>query len=318
MKLKQLYLIPAVGLLLFSACTKDEGMLEPSGIESGYKIPQGNHDFDKTIVDYFNRFGSYLLYDFTEKDAYWTPVAWQNGYPTSGEEEGKLGLYITMPDLDYIAPQLDLLDKAWFRFYTDKFLKEFLPLKIMLCADVFNCDFDYSAWPFTIAAYPQYSAYNYDNICVGYANPAVEVMTSADTLTFTRAVNRAFLKSMAGRDKFNPTREFVTSANYGNASNLYTNTELWAAGIFQPYYAASAQNDWQNFMLMMVLYSEDYLNREVSYVDDYDDTEASWEGIFTSLKDVTGMMKKRYDLVRNYYIDNYAIDLQTIGNRIGL
>ncbi|RKD92543.1 putative zinc-binding metallopeptidase [Mangrovibacterium diazotrophicum] len=317
MKIKNLYTILAAGLLLFSACVKEEGELEPSGIEDGYTVPQGTNDFDATIVDYYNRFGSCLLYEFTEKDVYWTPSKWQNGTPTSEDQDGVTGLYVTMPDLDYIAPQLDLLDKTWFSLYNDQFLKEFLPVKIMLCDTVAYCDYDWSTWPATIAPTLQYAYYNYDNISVGYANEAVLNMTSYDTLTFARAVNRAFIESMAGRDKLEPTTVFVASTSYANVSTLYNNTDIWGVGVFQPYYQASPENDWQNFVLMMVLYSEDYLNREVSYVSEWDWEETSWEGIFTSQKDVNGMMKKRYDIVRNYYIDNYGIDLQEIGNTIG-
>jgi len=317
MKLKQIYFLMALGMMLLSGCTKEEGELEPSGIEVGYTVPQGNHDFDATIVNYFNRFESYLLYDFTEKDAYWTPTAWKNGYPSTDDQNGRAGMEITMPDLDYIAPQLDLLDKTWFSLYPDNFLKEYLPRLILLCDDVRYYNINYWVWPWTYEASSIYAISNYQNICVSYANVGVETMTAADTLAFASAVNNAFLSSMISRDKLEPTDEFISSANYTNAKSLYTNSASWAYGIFQPYYEASATNDWENFVRMMMVCSEDYLNREVSYVNDYDYSSSAWEGLFTSLKDTNGLLKQRYTIVRNYFIDNYGFDLQEVGNKVG-
>ncbi len=316
MKIKYLYTLLAVCSLGMISCVKEEGKLEPSGIESGYSVPQGLSNSDNDIVDFYNQYGSYLLYDFTEKDAYWTPSKWQNGTPTSEDEDGEAGFIITMPELEYIAPQLDLLNKTWFSYYSDEFLKEFLPIKILLCSQVQYCDYDWSTWPAQILPSGIAAYYNYDNISVSYASADVETMTVQDTIDFTLGVNRVFIESMIGQEKVEPTEVFSASANYTSASSVYNNTELWALGVLQPYYDASPENDWEQMMTMMICYSEEYLTREVSYVSEWDWEETSWEGIFTAQKDINGKLKERYDMVRQYYIDNYAVDLQSIGNSI--
>ena len=39
-------------------------------------------------------------------------------------------------------------------------------------------------------------------------------------------------------------------------------------------------------------------------------------GILNPVKDVNGLLKKRYDMVRNYFIENYNMDLQKVGNTL--
>ena len=44
-------------------------------------------------------------------------------------EEGTNGYIVTPADENYVGQQVDLLQNAWFSFYSDEFLKEFLPVK---------------------------------------------------------------------------------------------------------------------------------------------------------------------------------------------
>nr|WP_320023112.1 putative zinc-binding metallopeptidase [uncultured Draconibacterium sp.] len=315
MKITYLYIF--LSLCALSSCSDTEdSAIEPSGIETGYIVPQGNNDFDSDIVKFYEDYGSYLLYQFTDKDAYWTPSKWTNGEPSSDESDGKLGFIYMVPDENYIKPQLDLLNRTWFNHYSPEFLDEFLPVKILLCSQVQYCNFDFSSWPAQIKGADVAAYYNYDNICVSYAKEEVLNLTTEQEAAFEKGINRVFVDCMYGQDKLNPTDIFGESANYSLASSKSKNTELWGIGILQPYYSASPEKDWKQFVTMMICYSEAYLNAEVTKVNEWDTKETSWEGIFSPLKDSSGLLKKRYDMVRQFYIDNYNIDLQQIGNTI--
>ncbi len=318
MRSKKIYIsLLLMGSLILSSCVKEEEELAPSNIESGYTVPQGEHDFDDDIVDFYDKYGSYLLYEFTEKDAYWTPSAWQNGAETSEDEEGSVGFIIEMPNVDYVDQELTLLNDTWFNYYSDEFLKEFLPIKILLCSNVGEVGYSWDAnWNLVYVASPISAYYNYDNICVNYTSEEIETLTDDDKTSIAFDLNHVFVESIIGQEKLTITSEFENSANYNNASSLYNNTDLWGIGIFQPYYDASAENDWGIFLTMMMCYSEEYLNREVSSVSEWDYEETSWEGIFSSQKDINGLLKERYNMVRQYYIDNYNMDLQTVGNAV--
>ena len=123
---------------------------------------------------------------------------------------------------------------------------------------------------------------------------------------------------MIGRGKTAPTQEFSESANYNiSSTDMYTASKLWAAGIPQLVnYAISEDNDWKTFMMMMVLCSEEFLTRVPEYNNDWDYTAKNWDGILNPVKDVNHLLKKRYDMVRNYFIENYNMDLQKIGNEL--
>ncbi len=113
MKNKYMLLL-AVLALCFTACNYDEDELEPSNELTSYQLPQGNHDYDQTIVDFYKNYGVYLLYDFTEKDAYWYVTGWrkfveQEEYTTAYPG----GDYIVKPsDQNYIKQQLAMLDEV--------------------------------------------------------------------------------------------------------------------------------------------------------------------------------------------------------------
>ena len=318
MKRNYFYIVLLLHMFLVVACY-DEKELSPSGITSSYSVPQGEHDYDDVIVEYYRKYGSCLLYKFTDKDTYWTPSGWMNGVLG---ESGKDGYIITPADENYVGKQLEVIQDLWFDFYSDEFLKEFLPVKIMLCSQIDSVyiSWDFSSFPFVqLGIGEKVNAwYNYDNICVSYGNEAVISMTKADSLAFKNKINSIFVESMIGRGETAPTKDFEEGANYNiNSSDMYSAAKLWAAGIPSyntSSYTISAEYDWKNFMLMMLLCPEEFLTRVPEFNNDWDMTSANWDGILNPVKDVNGLLKKRYDIVRNYFKENYNMDLQKVGN----
>lgn len=306
-------------LLIFAAACYDEKDLEPSGITSSYSVPQGTHDYDDVIVDIYNRYGSCLLYKYTDKDTYWTPSGWMDG---ALGETGKPGYIVTRADENYVGEQVELIQKAWFASYSDEFLKEFLPIKIMLCSDI---DSVYMVWDFSSYPFKQVyegkkvkAWYNYDNICVSYGSEAVRQMTKADSLAFRHKMNQTLIESMIGRKKSVPLKEFEEITNYQTDGIGYMSaSNLWKLGVPRSVsYNVTVENDWKSFLLMMVTFSEEFLTRTPEYNSDWDYTMQNWDGILNPVKDVNGLLKKRYDIVRNYFIENYNMDLQKIGNAL--
>lgn len=306
-------------LLIFAAACYDEKDLKPSGVTSSYSVPQGTHDYDDAIVDIYNRYGVYLLYKYTDKDTYWTPSGWMDG---ALGETGKSGYIIAPVDENYVGEQVELIQDAWFDTYSDEFLKEFLPIKIMLCSDI---DSVYMVWDFSSYPFKQVyegkkvkAWYNYDNICVSYGSEAVTQMTKADSLAFRHKMNQTLIESMIGRKKSVPLKEFEEITNYQTDNiNYMSASNLWKLGVPRSVsYNVTVENDWKSFLLMMVTFSEEFLTRTPEYNSDWDYTMQNWDGILNPVKDVNGLLKKRYDIVRDYFIENYNMDLQKIGNTL--
>ncbi|WP_343671691.1 hypothetical protein [Chitinophaga sp.] len=297
-------------LLSLAACTKKEDQLTPS--ESlAYTLPQGNHDYDTTIMDYYKKYGTYLLYRFSDKDAYWTPTGWKNAYYDSARSNWNIGFTAQQAEEAYIGKQLQMIQRLWFRYYSDKFLKEFLPVKVLLCSKVDSSwlGYDFSTTPITFfLKYKEVGAwYNYDNISVNFGSAKVETMTATDSGYMTWKISQAFLSEIFALKPITPTDDFNKLTNY--TTKFTTQAQAYSAGSISDYYNTSAQNDWNRFMLVMVSCSEAMLNK--AEAPSYSATNT---GILNPLKDTSGKIKKRYDMVRNYFITNYNVDLQAIGN----
>ena len=306
-KLTYIIIILSLAALMGTACKK-EGALTASEEEQGYTLPQGTHSYDAGIMNLYNKYGTYFLYKFTDKDTYWTPTGWKNATPLASGA-WNTGYEVTQADENYIDQQLVLIDKLWFPFYTEKFLKTFLPAKVMLCASV---DSVYSTVLFNPIRYVKNAKsvgawFNYDNICINYGSAAVASMTAADSVSFLARTNLIFIRSLPGRNLSAPTSDFTSVANYSGTFN--TQASAYAQGIITVYYnTRSPQNDWNAYLEAMVSRSETSLNKSTP------NTDRTSMGILNTTKDTNGKIKQRYNIVRNYFINNYGVDLQAIGN----
>lgn len=294
---------------IVSSCTKKEEALTPSNIDVTYKVPQGSSAYDQTIVNYYNDYGTYLLYKFTERDAYWTPTGWKR--PILNDAAGNWsGIDVAAADPSAVAAQLDLINKSFFSLYPKPFLKQFLPVKLLLCSKVdsiyttgvFNPTYTTTKNVKKIAAFS-----SYDNIYINYGDATVNQMTAAEKLAFLARLNQVFFQNISERGLIKPTNEFIISADY-TTSNA-TQAVAYGKGIVGTYISSNATSDWNAYILAMVTLSEADLNRSVA------NTNASLVGILNATKDTNGIIKKRYNLVRNYFINTFQLDLQAIGNK---
>lgn len=305
-------LLNTAGVLLIvalcaTACKK-EGALTATPDETGYSVPQGTKGYDTTILNLYNKYGTYFLYRFSDKDTYWTPTGWKNStVDTNGL--WSTGYLVTTADTGYVAKQLGLVNKLWLTYYSDVFLKKFLPAKIMLCASLD------SIWSVTLFNPTRYiknvkivaGYYNYDNISVSYGSSAVTTMTASDSIKFLAKVNLVFMQSIAARNLSAPTNAFSSIPTYANT--FANQAAAYAQGIITiSYNPRSPQLDWNAYIEAMVSRSETNLNKSTP------NTDVSYMGILSATKDSNGKIRQRYNIIRNYFITNYGVDLQAIGN----
>lgn len=307
------YLINAISLLLLSVicfgCGKEEAQLLPTEGNEGYTLPQGNHDYDTRILNYYKKYGTYFLYEFSDKEAYWTPSGYKNAV-----KQGQYwsdGFEMKAADQGFIGQQLDLFESQCLNLYSEKFLKAFLPSKILLCSEVDSIynEFDFSTSPATVVKGMTSVAawYNYNNLLLNYGNSKVLTITPAEKKLYLAKVNLSLINSITEAKKTAPSTAFAGSANYAIAPT--SDADAYAKGMLTPYYnGPTATSDWYLYLQAMVSFSEDNLNRMP------DSWDTSFTGILNPAKDVNGIIKRRYDLVRNYFRENYNVDLQLIGN----
>jgi hypothetical protein len=293
---------------LFVTGCKKEGALTASEEEQGYTLPQGYHSYDTTILDLYNKYSGYFLYKFIDKDTYWTPTGWKNAFPNASGV-WQAGYLVTTADTNYISQQLALIKKLWFSWYPDKFLVTFLPAKVMLCASVDSIYTNFLVTPFVKTTKSVGAWFNYDNICINYGNAGVTTMTSKDSMAFAAKCNLIFIQSIYGRNMTPVTNDFTSVANY--SITLSSQAAAYAQGIITYYVnTRSPQLDWNTYLEAMVSRSETNLNKSTV------NTDRTSMGLLNATKDTNGKIRQRYNIIRNYFISNYGVDLQAIGNAV--
>ena len=151
--------------------------------------------------------------------------------------------------------------------------------------------------------------FNYDNICVSYGNAGVTTMTSSDSTKFLAKINLIFIQSIPGRNLSAPTHDFTAVANYNGTFS--SQALAYSQGIITNYInTRSPQLDWNAYMEAMVSRSETNLNKSTV------NTDMTSMGILNATKDTNGKIRQRYNVIRNYFINNYGVDLQAIGNAV--
>ena len=340
MKKIYFFLLAAVAIT-FSACSYDEDELTASDEPSSYQLPQNGHDYDQTIADFYKATGKYLIYEFNDKDAYYTPSGWKRWEMPEENPQYAPAAYLVKPaDQAYVGQQIELLNEVWFSKLSDKARQKLLPVKLLLCSEVDSCyataTYEYILTPVfsmkTIITEHQDNVngwYNYDHFCLGYGNSTVASLTDAQKKAFACKIFHLWPEYIA--ERIAPaTSEFLASVNYDNLGNISYIAKCCEAGILANTYNNPRSTDWTRFILMMLNYSEDWLNDATitapgqyddwtnyayaSYGASYIHEPQDFHGILSSVKDTKGILKRRYQMVRQYFIDNYDMDLQSIGN----
>lgn len=299
MKQKILYILICFSAWMVS-CDKEDTLSPTETPENGYSVPQGTHDYDQRIVDWKERCNTFILYKFRPKDMYWTVTGW-----LGSEEDSRNPLYpyttghvSEIADENYVGQQLDLLESVFLNLYPDTMLARCLPLKLLLCSELnkrtttgsttFANTFD-----------------GYDCLAFNWGNENVLAMTQAQKITFKNEVNVLFLKRILANAKIVENAEFYEEISYTPA---ITNQTMYARGFVNR--LTKVENDVEYYVEAIVSNTYEDLTAE------YPATNYTNKGILNPVKDVNGLIRKRYDILIKHMKDAYGIDLQAIGNAL--
>ena len=90
------------------ACAEDKKIGEIEPLLPDYALPQGKSPADDRIVELYNKYGTYVLYEYSQLEFVY-------GFSTS------YSYLYTLPDPQYVGDMLDLLEKIWFQYYPQYF-----------------------------------------------------------------------------------------------------------------------------------------------------------------------------------------------------
>lgn len=293
-----------IGSLLFllAGCTKEEETLTSSGIdEPGFFIPQGNRDFDRRIVDYYNRYGTYLLYKFSSKDAYWSVTRWDSSYR------------LVEADPEFIGNQLDLIDSTFFRYYDDSTLRKYLPRKFLLCSSIrFNNSGPQLDGYLSIT---QTTGWVYETFVANWGSSRILNIRGAidSAARFRGNINYGFLRLLDLNRKVSISPVFNSISDYSTPIITTMQSQRYKRGFLTTLNSTippSPQTDWYSYIQAIVQNNYNFLT-DANGLAPNDNT---FRGILTPVKDSSGLIRRKYDEVVNYYKSTLNVDLQRIGN----
>ena len=284
MKAIRLYLI-LWSALLTGACAEDKQLGDVEPLEQGYVLPQGKSPADDRIVSLFDKYGTYFLYEYTEAD-----FSWRQG-------GGSVIYSYTAPDPLYAGNMLDLLDEIWFRFYPEEFHKKYMPRKVFLAGTL-------ESGSGTI-----YARVAQGQIAVGCCSSVLVDMPGEMKQAFKSELQRVLLRDWITRGIITIPDEFYAVSDYSyeaDTDNPDSPDYARARGFVAMSNGAEwcGRVDWQTGMLPE---SEDlryFIDSMVSR------TAEEWASDLEY-----PLVQQKYDILREYILENYKIDLREIGNK---
>lgn len=284
-----------VALLLSSCAKKEDVLISSENVEDTYILPQGNHDYDPYIQRYYDQYGSFLLYKFSKRDAFWSV--------TTAIESYKL----LEADENFVGPQLELLQQSFFRFYEESTLKKFLPIKVLLCSSLTIGTATQQIDALFLG--PTNIVAGYQTFAVNWGNDRVDNMTVQQKNTFKGNVNYSFLRMMDLSGKMSKSDSFKNTSDYITPLTQATIAERNVRGFLVTGAIPGTTTDWNSYLSVIVNNSyETLIDPNVSVKD------VTSRGILSPIKDRDGLIRKKYQLMIDHYKQNYQIDLQRIGN----
>ena len=216
-------------LLALLSCS-DEDRLEPSpDFEALYSLPQGTHDYDQKILDYYNRFGCYFLYVYTVEQACWSV-------------DRKLeDTEITLPDENRIKQLLELIDNKFLKYYPDTLLRRTMPLRLFLTGSTLEKLY-----------------WTEDGILPGYNSlliPGAREMEYSPSfiMNFKNTFHQGFIENYLVK-KVQIPKEFkqVSRDYYGLPFNR-------GYGFFSNTGSKNVEADWKEFLVQAAINTQEYL-----------------------------------------------------------
>lgn len=285
----------AIMLVACAGNDSDLGKIEVPGTD--YTLPQGgNTEADKTIVGLYEKYGTYFLYDFTEKDFLWTLV----NTSTLGDN-----IYRFDPiDAGDVTPFLGVIQNAWLCNYSESFLKEAMPFKVFLTEHVQRQEsvFDWSAWDYILSwvDIPGRSLSN--QIALTNPGKAWSEMTATEKLSLKQYWNAMFLQYCVESGSITIPDDFYALSDYTKSLAWESASTVRDAGFI---YDPMSDTEWASDSYTLSKSTD--LNAYIAQLVYRTDSE--WDDDLTH-----DCVKRKYNILVQAFTDA-GIDIRAIGNQ---
>ena len=298
------FIVACVFLAAFSSCQKDKEIGAPINIKPDYVLPQtgASASANARIQAIFDKYDSFILYDFTQRDALWEQ---STGSP------GITNYEITPGDLQNVDAMLDFIEEAWLDHYPDDFLKEVgLPYRVFIGDEIIQ-DRSTPTSPFFIY---------YDFKLTGKSF-ALARMNDIPTMTGEEktALKNSWFVSMWSyySNYLTVPDEFYNVSNYITAPTLplyiAANLEAYRQRGFLPSnYTNYGMDEWYNYAASS--WENARANDLASFL--YHLTRRTDEQMAAYLDNPDySLIREKWEILKKHYKDVHGIDVRAIVNQ---
>ncbi|MFB6457087.1 hypothetical protein ACE38W_17585 [Chitinophaga sp. Hz27] len=294
-------------IFLFSCSKKETEIGAPVSIKPDYVLPQGNAPdaANARIQQLYDKYGSYFLYNFTQKDYEWVQ--------STGSGNSKLDTAV-LGDPIYTSDMLQFLDDVWLKFLPEDFKKgKGIPYRVFM-ADVIR--------QYRPNFPPEYTYLYFDYKIVGKAvvfpgmNSDLRTMTPAQKVAKKIIVTSAMWSYYIANNILDIPSEFYAISNYTSTAAPVTPLSLPANMIAYRTRGFLPSSYDPTFGNALEWYYSSYAwgtaktNDANSFITNITQrTDAQMAPYLTY-----PLIKQKFDLLVNYYKTKYNIDVRAIAN----
>lgn len=306
-------------LFLCAGCYEEDDIHVTEGLEVSYTLPQGDHPYDETIMDWYEKYGFYSLYIFEDKDIYWANTSWDERFEdgSGGSLQGKPG------DPEYVGEQLELFQTAFMDVYPDSLIANYMPLKLLLCSELWdvanNSTYDWELGEFvTRLVYTKLWAYEgWDYIAINGGSQEMDTITAPYKSEFQSSVNGIFISRLYGEGVLEMPEEFAQVSNYDARGYLAGDTIFARGFIFDNPVSESAtlesliERDFEAY-LSLLSQPMSWLEATPGPLYEYDYTGMAiliLKGVFN--RDKNGLIRQKYNILMDM-LKEKGVDIQQL------
>ncbi|MBO4606435.1 MAG: hypothetical protein J5682_00870 [Prevotella sp.] len=288
MRTKILILLSLGALLGFSSCSEEE--ITPSADNRLVEFPQGNNSYDAEIVQIYQKYGTQMLYRYSDAMFRWQ-ITDQLGYVSRPADE------------QYVDAAVRFIKNNCFQFYREDSLKAYLPYRIYLARDLGRL-FQYSGLDaagnnvsIRDTIWHTAATNGYANLCFGLACQRLTTL-SDDSLRLAKGeLNAALLTNAISQGNIRVpttfTKEEVSNVNWSNyvgSYNTYGLLEYLDAKTF------TAAQDFVVFLKYLIAYPKEMFDERYTI----------------KTFDTSGRIARKAKAAKDWMLSEYGIDLEAM------
>lgn len=314
--------------LVGMACNREDDLTPSEGLEPFFTLPQGDHDYDATLVEWHEKWGFYPVYVWEPKDLYWNNTGWAEGRPLA--DWAVTGTLLGEPaNPDYVGKQVEMLEEGLFSRFPEAYFS-YLPVKMLFCSELnsfrvktFYIPPTYQAVDSTIIT-RQGSVSSYGLIALNGGNEEILGYSNEDKLFIVQGIAAYLGERLVEEGILVPPAAFYEEhfTDQYEAVGSNSGTALFQFGILRLAVASKTltleqkvSSDFSSYVAMALGNSLAKLNGPLETYDaDIHRNTPPFGGAFDPSRDRNGLVKEKYEITVQYLREmNIDIDYYQAG-----